>query len=66
MTAPADSDRSRSARWPALGLLLVLTGCGGDFSGPPPPSQAETLCRSWGYAPNDPVCLNTFRRTGGQ
>jgi hypothetical protein len=30
------------------------------------PTQAETLCRGWGYAPNDPVCLNTFRRTGGQ
>jgi hypothetical protein len=50
----------------ALGPLILLTGCAGQFSGPPPPTQAETLCKSWGYAPNDPVCLNTFRRTGGQ
>jgi hypothetical protein len=53
-------------RWLALDLLVLLAGCAGDPSGPPPPSQAEQLCKGWGYAPNDPVCLNTFRRTGGQ
>jgi hypothetical protein len=49
-------------RWFAFGLLVLLTGCAGEFSGPPPPSQAEQLCKSWGYEPDDPVCLNTFRR----
>jgi hypothetical protein len=53
-------------RWLVLGLLVLLAGCAGDLSGSPPPSQAEQLCKGWGYAPNDPVCLNTFRRTGGQ
>jgi hypothetical protein len=43
-----------------------LAGCAGPLSEPPPPSQAEMLCKRWGYAPNDPVCLNTFRSTGGQ
>jgi hypothetical protein len=46
-------------------LLIVLGACANQ-SAAPPPTQAETLCRGWGYAPNDPVCLNTFRRTGGQ
>lgn len=45
---------------------LMLMGCAGEFSGPRPPSQAEQLCKSWGYAPNDPVCLNSFHSTGGQ
>lgn len=50
----------------ACGLLVLLTGCAGELSGPRPPSQAQQLCQSWGYAPNDPVCLSTFRSTGGQ
>ena len=54
------------ARFLACGLSLLLAGCAGAFSGPPPPSQAEVLCKKWGYAPDDPVCLNTFRDTGGQ
>jgi hypothetical protein len=49
-----------------VGLLLALAGCGAQFSGPPPPTQAEQLCKSWGYAPDDPVCLYTFHSTGGQ
>lgn len=61
----------RHIPWPCralafVGLLFALGGCGAQFSGPPPPSQAEQLCMSWGYAPDDPVCLNTFRSTGGQ
>jgi hypothetical protein len=55
-----------SRTWPAFGLLVLLAGCAGDPAGSPPPSQAEQLCKGWGYAPNDPVCLNTFRSTGGQ
>lgn len=49
----------------ALASLLALAACAGPTSAPPP-TQAETLCKGWGYAPGDPVCLNTFRRTGGQ
>jgi hypothetical protein len=45
----------------ALASPLWLSGCA-DFSEPPPPSQTAQLCTQWGYAPNDPVCLNTFRR----
>lgn len=50
----------------ACGLLALLAGCAGETSGPRPPSQAQQLCQGWGYAPNDPACLNTFRSTGGQ
>jgi hypothetical protein len=52
--------------WFGAGMLAGLAGCAGDFAGPPPPTQAQQLCTQWGYAANDPVCLNTFRRTGGQ
>lgn len=45
----------------ALAGPILLTSCT-EFSGPPPPSQTQELCTQWGYAPNDPVCLNTFRR----
>ena len=51
--------------WLGIGML-ALASCAGDFAGPPPPTQAQQLCQGWGYAPNDPACLNTFRRTGGQ
>jgi hypothetical protein len=50
----------------AFGLFALLTACAGETSAPRPPSQAQQLCQSWGYAPNDPMCLNTFRSTGGQ
>ena len=45
----------------ALAGPIFLTSCA-DFAGPPPPSQTQQLCTQWDYAPNDPVCLNTFRR----
>jgi hypothetical protein len=66
MSDPLRSSRSGAARWLVAGASLLLAGCDGRFSGPPPPSQAEILCKRWGYAPDDPVCLNTFRNTGGQ
>jgi hypothetical protein len=50
----------------AAGLLALLAGCAGEFPGPRQPTQAEQLCKSWGYAPDDPVCLYTFHSTGGQ
>ncbi len=49
---------------PVMALVgLALSGCAaGAFDRPPRPTQAQELCRSWGYDPNDPVCLRTFRR----
>lgn len=54
----------------ALGLAaLALAGCGGTT--PPDsmrgqlPSEQENhheLCQKWTGDPNDPNCLNTFRR----
>lgn len=46
----------------AVTAPILLSSCADEFSGPPPPSQTQELCTRWGYAPNDPVCLNTFRR----
>jgi len=47
----------------AAGALLFTIGLYGCAdSGPPPPTQAQQLCRSWGYDANDPACLRTFRR----
>jgi hypothetical protein len=48
----------------AAAALLLLAGCAA--SGQRPPTQAELLCPQWGYAPDDPVCANTFRPTGRQ
>lgn len=69
MRNPAGLIRARvaMARGPvaAAALLLLLAGCAAA-SGERPPTQAELLCPQWGYAPDDPECTNTFRRTGGQ
>jgi hypothetical protein len=41
---------------------VVLAGCAGEgTAGPGPTTQAQQLCSSWGYDPNDPECLRTFR-----
>ena len=45
----------------AAAALLMLSACAGT-AGPPQPTQAQQLCRSWGYDANDPTCLRTFRR----
>lgn len=59
--------RSRAMRrLSAFAMIFLLMGCAGQFSEPPAPTQAEQLCTKWGYAPNDPVCLNAFHSTGGQ
>lgn len=41
---------------------LALTGCAQGAPEQPRLTQPQELCRSWGYDPNDPVCLRTFRR----
>lgn len=53
----------RHIPWPCralafVGLLFALGGCGAQFSGPPPPSQAEQLCMS-GATPQMIPCAST-------
>jgi hypothetical protein len=43
-------------------VCLALAACADGAGDRPRPTQAQELCRSWGYDPNDPVCLRTFRR----
>lgn len=50
---------------PRIAMLLLgfaLIGCAEAGRDRPRLTQAQELCRSWGYAPDDPVCLRTFRR----
>jgi hypothetical protein len=46
----------------ALLSIIALSGCADGAGGSPQPTQAQQLCRSWGYDTNDPACLRTFRR----
>ncbi len=46
----------------AIVMVALAIGCAQDSAGPRSLSQPQQLCSSWGYDPNDPVCLRTFRR----
>jgi hypothetical protein len=54
--------KPRVAAAGALLFSIILHGCADGAGGPRPPTQAQQLCRSWGYDANDPACLRTFRR----
>lgn len=49
-------------RWSLLLAAVCIGACaeGQQSQGGLRPEQA--LCQKWGYDPNDPVCLSTFRR----
>lgn len=43
-------------------LAFALIGCAEGARDQPRLTQAQELCRSWGYDADDPICLRTFRR----
>lgn len=56
------SNRPRQAAPIAAVFSLLILGACAAGDGRPALTQAQQLCREWGYDVDDPSCVRTFRR----